>query len=58
MECVSACVCVCVCVVLGQSLQYSRKKNRLLSFLQNPEVDEEDDVQSLCVLRKRRKSKR
>lgn len=43
---------MCAYVVLGQPLQHSRKKNRFLSFLQNPEVDEEDDVQSLCVLQK------
>lgn len=46
------CPCVLVCIILGQALQYSRKQNRLLSFLQDPEVNQEDDVQSLRVLQR------
>ena len=39
-----------VCVLLGQSLQNCGQQHRLLGLLEDPEVDQENDVESLCVL--------
>ena len=44
------CAPPCVCVLLGQSLQNSGQQYRLLGLLEDPEVDEENNVESLCVL--------
>lgn len=44
--------------LLGQTLQHGREEDRLVSFLQNSKVDEEDDVQCLRVLQgEKRKEK-
>lgn len=42
-------------LLLGQSLQHGGQQDRLLGLLEDPEVDEEDDVERLCVLVERKR---